>query len=974
MKTRLLALFAFVFTSLLVAAESGTITGRVSNAATGAYLEGAEVSVVGQSAITLTARDGSFILSALPVGVHSIRVYYTGFEVATKPLTVPAGQVTELNVALNSGIKMLETFTVSSSRLGEAASITKQRNADNIMNVVSMEAFGNVADGNIGNFMVRLPGVSADYENGEVIGIKVRGTPPEFNAVNIDGVRTANASVGNPPGDRSAEIDTIPAEFIKEVEVTKAPTPDTPADSIGGTVNLVTKSALDFDRDVFTYRAGYNHNSFRHDLHSFTPNAALSYLTRLGARRALGLALSLTYTETEAPRDRVQMSRTASDGKTTVARTLTNVNNRVRIGAGVKLDYRFAERVSVYAKFNYNYYDFNSPRDVLAMTGSNGNRVADYNRVSRAQIEAGTVARDSTNATAGIAPGYTDTYTEMLAPTFLHEVTNNVRRFWNFATETGGTIRLDGDQQLILQASYNPSGATGTLRLVDLNYVGAPFGLSIDTTKNRSRPAFRQTYGPNVGFGSDFSQYTASFGNGPVESNFDNIYNAKADYLKDFKGAPWPIQFKSGFNWREQQHRTQSRSPTWNFVGADGVAGRNAATGTNDDNLAQFRTASPTYTVFNYGGVWPAMDGIDFTKVFDLFNHQPDLFRASGTTVSAPPTRRRIEEDVYAGYVQGRVRAGRFTVLGGGRVEATDVSAIGTYTDSRQPTATSTTRDASYRQFFPSLHVQYRFTSNLIGRTSFSTGAARPNMSDLYPNTTVSYNSSTGLGTVATSNPGLKPQTTRNYDVSLEYYVEPAGVLSVGAFRKDIKDFIARNTQPIGSGAGNGFNGDYAGFDVNTTDNLGFAKIEGVEFSYNQQLTLLPKPFDALRVFGNYTKLKTSGTYANGVSELVGFVPKTANLGASWRWRKLELRTAWNYSGTTLRSYNLSIFSKQHSRPVETVDINLKYYFSTRINLFVDAINIGNRWQDLYTGTDPSRVIISDSYGSRFNFGLSGRF
>jgi len=956
---------------------NGSVTGRVVNAATGAYLEGAEVTVEG-FAPALTDRNGAFTLTGVSPGTREVRATYSGLESGRQTVEVRAGQSADVSLRLQSAeITVLQTFTVSTSREGEAAAIVKQRNADHIVNVVSMEAFGNVADGNVGNFMVRLPGVAADYENGEVVGIKIRGTPPELSAINVDGVRVANAAVGNVAGDRSAQIDTIPAEFIKEVELTKAPTPDMPADSIGGAANLVTKSALDFDRDVITYRAGLNYNSFRRDLDTFTPNAAVSWLTRLGPRRNIGMALSLTHTETEAPRDRVQMGRSQPDGRNTTARTLTNVNNRVRLGAGVKFDYRFNERVSVYTKFNYNYYDFNSPRDVLAVTGANGNRVADYSRVSRAQVEAGTVPRDTANATAGVAPGFTDAYTELLHPAFVHQVTNNIRQFWNFTAEAGGTLQWAGDQKLAFQASYNPSRARGTLRSADLTWRGAPFGYSIDTRTNRSRPEFRQTFGPSVGFGSDFSQYTAVVANidgAPQNIIEDAVANVKLDYTRSLKPGGRPLQLKAGGLWRQQSHSNSDRNAQWTFTGVDGVAGRNPATGLNDDNLAQFRTAESTYTVFNRGGVWPEMDGIDLEKFMEAFRRSPELFRAVGTTVTAPRTYRELTEDVFGAYVQGRLQVGRLNVLGGVRAERTEIDALGGLTDARQPGVTLTQREGSYEKFFPSLHLRHRITPNLIARASYSTGSARPNISDLYPTTSVSYSATTGLGTVTSANPGLKPQYSKNYDVALEFYVEPAGLISIGAFRKDIADFISRNTQTIDDGSDNGFGGQYAGFDLNTTDNLGSAKIEGYELNYNQQLAMLPKPFHTLRIFANYTKLTTSGTYANGISELVGFVPKTGNAGASWRWHRLELRTAWNYSGTTLRSFNVNANAAQRSRPLETVDLNVKYYFSNRFTVFFDAINIHNRWQELYTGLDRERVVISDSYGTRYNLGVSGRF
>ena len=66
MKRCLLLFLAFVSASALHAA-TGTITGRISNAATGASLEGAEISVRGAAAVTFSARDGAFVLT-LPTG------------------------------------------------------------------------------------------------------------------------------------------------------------------------------------------------------------------------------------------------------------------------------------------------------------------------------------------------------------------------------------------------------------------------------------------------------------------------------------------------------------------------------------------------------------------------------------------------------------------------------------------------------------------------------------------------------------------------------------------------------------------------------------------------------------------------------------------------------------------------------------------------------------------------------------------
>ncbi len=948
---------------------TGAVSGRVVNNATGAYLEGAEVSV-GTGARVLTDRNGNFTLDRVPAGTQRLRVYYTGLDVATPTVEVRPGQTVDVTVAVEPKVLQLDAVTVSADREGEAASITRQRTAANVMNVVSTDAFGSVADGNIGNMMVRLPGISGEWENGEVTGIKIRGTPPEFSAMNLDGVRTSGAHSGfNTQGDRGAQSDQIPAEFIKEVQVTKAPTPDMPADSIGGSTNLVTKSALDFKENVLTYRVGANYNAHRDDLKNFTPNTAMTWLTRIGPGRKIGLALSLSYSDTEAPRDRVQTQRSEADGRATQARTLTNVNQRIRGGAGLKFDFRPSERTSLSLKFQHNYYFFDSNRLVYAASDSATRRVADYNVVSRAQIVAGAVPRTTANLTASVAPGYTDSFTEMLNAAWSFDGDNNERTGRQYYFDARGVTKLGGDQELRYQASFAPSTYKSNLRTFLMTLpVPNGIGMSVDTRANRSRPLFRQTYGPGILFGeANFRLYRGQM-QGQPETGAEDVINAKADYIKKFKGGEHPIEFKSGMVWRQQYRNLVVGRPNWNYTGADGIAG-NA-----DDDLASLMLPRPAYTVFNSGGAWQQLPGVDFPKAWNLFNTKPELFRPVGTSNTDAPNTSEITEDVYAAYVQGHVQVHRLSVLGGVRLERTEVDAVGRNTDPRRATVARATRSGGYDAYFPSLHLRYDLTRQLMARASYSTGAARPNMTDLYPTTTVSYSTTTALGTVTQANSALRPQESENYDLSLEYYFEPAGVLSVGFFRKDITDFFSRTSDEIDAGPDNGFGGDFAGFTLNTTTNEGTARIDGFEINYTQRLTMLPKPFNGLGLFANYTRLKTSGKYREGATELAGFVPKAGNAGASFRWRKLEARVAWRYTGANLRSYNALVYLQNRFRPTESIDINLKYDFRPRLSFYFDIVNLKSKWPENYTGTDQGRITFSDEYGTRYNMGVSGRF
>ncbi|HRE82949.1 MAG TPA: TonB-dependent receptor, partial [Opitutaceae bacterium] len=89
--------------------------------------------------------------------------------------------------------------------------------------------------------------------------------------------------------------------------------------------------------------------------------------------------------------------------------------------------------------------------------------------------------------------------------------------------------------------------------------------------------------------------------------------------------------------------------------------------------------------------------------------------------------------------------------------------------------------------------------------------------------------------TVTLSNPSLLPQSATNWDLGLEYYLKPMGLVSASLFQKDLEDFIFTSAGGIvGSGPDNGFGGQYAGYTINTTLNGGSARVRGVELSYQQ--------------------------------------------------------------------------------------------------------------------------------------------
>jgi hypothetical protein len=149
----------------------------------------------------------------------------------------------------------LGAFVVAATKETNASAlaINEQRFAPSIKSVVAADEFGTVTEGNVAEFLKFIPGVSLDYVAADARSAQVRGMPSAGTAVTVDGMRVANSGSGSPG--RAFEFDQLSINNVSRVEVTKGPTPDSPADAIGGTVNMVSKSAFERTRAEVTYRA-----------------------------------------------------------------------------------------------------------------------------------------------------------------------------------------------------------------------------------------------------------------------------------------------------------------------------------------------------------------------------------------------------------------------------------------------------------------------------------------------------------------------------------------------------------------------------------------------------------------------------------------------------------------------------------------------------------------------------------------------
>ncbi len=296
-------LLVWICNADVLAQSKPVAIGQVSNLATKAFLEGANVYVVETGQETHTDREGRYRVELPPEGATLIFSYAGLDSQSVKALPNQSGTVL-LNIDLTSEVYQLNEFVVTSEREGTAYANTRQRLAASVRDVVSSDGFGNVADGNIGNFIQQMPGIVADYNGPDVLSVSIRGIASDLNSVTFDGDRVAtsqSAGLG-----RSFQFEQSSLNMIETIEVIKAPTPDMDADAIGGTVNLVSKSPFDRkEKRMITYsiagvyRPKYYTRSPNWIDEPLFPNVGpslhFSYADRFGKKQNLGIMVNAIY-------------------------------------------------------------------------------------------------------------------------------------------------------------------------------------------------------------------------------------------------------------------------------------------------------------------------------------------------------------------------------------------------------------------------------------------------------------------------------------------------------------------------------------------------------------------------------------------------------------------------------------------------------------------------------------------------------
>lgn len=936
------------------AADAGVISGSISNAATGNLLQGAKVNIAALGRSVFTDETGRYVLTDVPAGNHELEVTYIGLDAMKAVVNLAGGGRAERNFDLTTGIYKMNTFKVTGEREGDAAALTLQRNAENVKNVVAMDSFGNLPNMSVGEVVMRLPGVAGSpTDEGLNYSFNMRGMSAALNTVTVDGGLMPSLGTS-----RAFELQSITGTMFEALELTKGHTPDKGADSLGGTVNLKTRSPLSMRekrRTTYSFTTRWAPPFLeqiplreQHRAHPLATIAHQELFDVLGGQRNLAIAVNAFYSE-----NAVGGTSTTFDYQSTAARPAyiwdyrvwDNYNNRKQSSLSFRTDYRWSPttRYSVTLLGNNNFERYRRRMEARATTGS---------------------ATTAPSATTGVVPdAFTDTRT-VIRPVAANNIDISIDGPRNYYVRTR-RIDFTGEHdyrnwQIDYTAGVgythlnNGDGTSGTLTM---RLSGA--GWIIDRSRSDVFPTFTANGGP------DFTNPDLYR---PITNGLTNVNNQNDQGLRQFRfNARYqmpiaaPMFIKAGVSWREQVLDIWGKdNHRWSYTGTGPLA------------------SDPTLNTYNARetGVrfprWYSNAFMDKRRPKDPSLWREDLYYYETQKYTGT---RGLTEVAQAAYImaQGRLGRdgwlGRTGYLGGVRVEDTTVDSWGwvrarALSTTAQQTADpvgSATRDyannfrelsGDYRKAFPSIHAYHDITTNLKARLSYSTSFGRAGLNNFLPSESPDETNRR----VTVSNPALKPQTARNWDAGLEYYFEPVGQLSISWFHKEIRDYILANQEirTIPNGTDNGYDGQYEGWSEYSSVNASSAIAQGWEFAYRQQFTFLPGALRGLAGSFNYTWIDTHGKYTGNTyltsREVEGFIPYAANASLSWAYRKFSTRILYNFTGEYINTFNATPALRLYRTSNKTVNVGVGYQLRPALSLSLDAANIFNEPQVFYRG------------------------
>jgi len=915
-------------------ATKGTMTGRVSDTA-GAVLQGAHIQLL-QSASSLTSdKQGEFVIPNIAPGSYEVRITFVGFAPFSKVVTVIAGQTVRLDAVMQVASAAQDILVTATAVHGDAEAINRIDSSENILNVLTNDQIMSLPNADVADALGRLMGVTLERDEGEGKYVQIRGTEPRLSNTTIDGVvaPSPEATVNQ------IKLDTIPADLVESVEINKTLSANQDGDAIGGSVNLVTKTAGEEPTITAFGNGGYTQIFDGRHASQYGITAGRRYLPG----KKLGILGNFTYDYNGRGIDDIEPSPDAG----TIVPSYDSIDlrqyryDRTRWGAAGSVDYKLSEGSLLFAKVFYS--DFKDYGDKWVYTLNNGD-VPKYSTSKRApDYGLGLL-------TVGGNHLFTNSW-------FKWELASSRARQLAAAGNPGAKFKIvkahKGDDFWGNDCNYDPGANPSQYR---------PQWQAACTA------AGSETFNPN---NYQLSELDLTSG----QTTQLNLQGSAAGAFNYHLGGHFST-LEFGAKVRNQHKGQFAYSPTYD---------------NEPSGMLMSQFLSPLHNNNYYEGSYKMGPLTDYDSIVAYANANPSLFPLDedATRIGSDASNFNLEQRITAGYLMNTSEFGKMHLQAGLRFEETNIKTTGyqvvTNPDGSWGGTAPVNGSKSYLDVLPSVQARFAITNNSDVRASYGRGIARPDPQDLIPYITLDTSQSPSL--IGIGNPALLSEHANSYDLLYEHYLNPLGLLQAGFFYKSLTDPLIQESRILTSGT-------YAGFKQTQPTNAGSAWVYGIELAYQQRLSFLPGALSGLGFSGNYTysdsQAKNVDPLRTDSPALLRQTPNTWNVGPSYDRRNLSVHMGFEYNGASIYSYqyeNLSLNddgTTSSTPPVGgikgpvgdnylyahlQVDAQASYRLPKGFEVYAQGLNLTNEVFGFYFGS-PQYVVQREYYHPTYGGGI----
>ena len=840
-------------------AQSGGISGKVTDSG-GAVLKGAEVTIDPGAIGAVTDAQGQFLVTGLAPGAYTVKIHYVGFNTVRNTVNVSAGQVANSNAQLAVASVSLEVLVTAERPSAEAEEVNIERNADNVVQVLTSDVIRSLPNANMADALGRLPSVTIERDEGEGKYVQVRGTEPRLTNTTIDGI-----NVPSPEGGvRQIKFDAIPADIVESVEINKTLQANMDGDGIGGSINLVTKTASDRPTMNFSSMGGYTPIQSGRSLVETTGTVG----KRFGASKRFGLLVGGSYDWNGRGIDDTEpVPDIANFGTPSAARIFDAADireyqyYRSRWGIAGSADYKIADGSNIYARLLYSDFHNYGDRWVYSINDNTPG-----------------ITLLNSNGCTGVTPP---------APCTGVPSANVQQRRPDYVISSllvGGKHVL-ATTWFAWDASVSRSNQAG-----QVGNNNASFSSTLSSSTCQSLPSTTNVYVP---------QWSPSC--------FTEAYNPANFVLNDVsvgKGLTAQLNLQATGAVGKRYH-LGSHLSTIEIGGKFRNAHKFDDSFTLDwaPNAANISMQAFPNTFTNnnyYFGNYKLGWNPSFPDVFKYVQANPGQFTATSNAVLNPNNFDLIEK-VAAGYLMNTLDlTSRWRLIAGVRFENTNLDTV-TLVTNGAGISSFVPLNGSYLKILPSASLKYALTSNDNIRIAYSRGLSRPDPQDIAQ--AGSFTPGTNPVPVNIGNPNLKAETADNFDVLFEHYINPFGMFTAGYFYKNLTDPIVTGFTNISTGT---VVGAPCPCKVFQPVNAGSAWINGFEAAYLQHWSSLPGILGGLGLSANYgyTASRTSGLVGRSDHpRLLRNSPNSWNISPTFDRGRFSVRVGLSYNQANIAGY-----------------------------------------------------------------------